>query len=84
MRAPPLGPSARPMGPRNAVLSGGNACGHGQWGLWWSSLWGHETMYQAGETHANTATGTFGGALSGTTECCTGWGKRMRTPPLGP
>ena len=38
------GPSVElPMGPRNAVLGGGDACEHPHWGLRWSSLWGHET-----------------------------------------
>eukprot|EP00959_Pyramimonas_sp_CCMP1952_P104829 2191142-Pyramimonas_sp.AAC.1 len=36
------------MGPQNAVLDG--------------ALWGHEAQYWVGETHANTATGAFGGA----------------------
>eukprot|EP00959_Pyramimonas_sp_CCMP1952_P157814 3299921-Pyramimonas_sp.AAC.1 len=46
-----------PMGPGSAALGGGNACEHSLWGLRWSSRWGHETLYWAGDTHANTATG---------------------------
>merc|ERR1712153_238645 len=93
------------MGPRNAALCGGSACGAAMrtaplgvgdacgrqhWGLRWSSLWGHETLHWVGETHANCATGTFGGAPYGATQRCTGWGKRMRcrhadcAAPLGP
>eukprot|EP00959_Pyramimonas_sp_CCMP1952_P191670 4008002-Pyramimonas_sp.AAC.1 len=76
MRTPPLGlPVELRMGPRNAVVGGGPACGHRHWGLRWSSLWGHETLYRVGETHADTAAGAFGGLLHG---------KRMRTPTLGP
>ena len=30
--------------------------------LRWNSLWGHETLNWVGETHATSATGTFGGA----------------------
>eukprot|EP00959_Pyramimonas_sp_CCMP1952_P321646 6730600-Pyramimonas_sp.AAC.1 len=36
------------------------------------------------ETHADTATGAFGGAPHGAIVRCTGWGKRMRTLPKGP
>ena len=44
MRAAPLGPSVElPMGPRNDVPGGGDACGLHHWDLRWSSLWGHET-----------------------------------------
>eukprot|EP00959_Pyramimonas_sp_CCMP1952_P418853 8774215-Pyramimonas_sp.AAC.1 len=38
----------------------------------------------ATERYADTATGAFGGAPYGLTKRCTGLGKRMRTPPLGP
>eukprot|EP00959_Pyramimonas_sp_CCMP1952_P363222 7606307-Pyramimonas_sp.AAC.1 len=38
MRAAPLGPSVElPMGPRNAVLGGGDACGLRYWDRQWSS-----------------------------------------------
>eukprot|EP00959_Pyramimonas_sp_CCMP1952_P279949 5852997-Pyramimonas_sp.AAC.1 len=38
MWTPPLGHSVDlPMGPRSAVLGGGDACGHLHWGLTWSS-----------------------------------------------
>merc|ERR1712091_640988 len=85
MRTPPLGPSVElPMGPRNAVLGGGDACGHPHLGLRWSSLWGHETLSWVGDTHADTPTGAFGGAPYGATKRCPGWGRRMWTPPLGP
>ena len=44
MRTQPLWPSVElPMGPRNPVLRGGDACGHPYWDLRWSYLWGHET-----------------------------------------
>eukprot|EP00959_Pyramimonas_sp_CCMP1952_P419304 8782924-Pyramimonas_sp.AAC.1 len=72
------------MGARSAVLGGGDACEHRHWGRRWSPLWGHETPYWLGETHANTATGTLGGARCGAAKRCTGWGRRMRTLPLGP
>eukprot|EP00959_Pyramimonas_sp_CCMP1952_P365785 7660635-Pyramimonas_sp.AAC.1 len=56
------------MVPRNAVLGGGDACELRHWDLRWSSLWGHEALCWAGETHANCATGTFGGAPYGATK----------------
>eukprot|EP00959_Pyramimonas_sp_CCMP1952_P378829 7935658-Pyramimonas_sp.AAC.1 len=62
------------MGPRNAVLGVGNACGHPPWGLQWSSLWGHEALYWVRGTHAGTPTEAF----------CTGREGRMRAPPVGP
>eukprot|EP00959_Pyramimonas_sp_CCMP1952_P064616 1348565-Pyramimonas_sp.AAC.1 len=37
-----------------------------------------------GETHANAATGAVGGAPHGATKRCPAWGRRMRTPLLGP
>ena len=47
----PLGPSVeRPMGARNAVLGGGDACEHPHWGLRWGSLWGHEACEGRAET----------------------------------
>eukprot|EP00959_Pyramimonas_sp_CCMP1952_P417827 8754054-Pyramimonas_sp.AAC.1 len=33
-------------------------------------LWGHETLSWVGETHANAATGTIGGAPYGATKRC--------------
>eukprot|EP00959_Pyramimonas_sp_CCMP1952_P127702 2671057-Pyramimonas_sp.AAC.1 len=85
MRTPPLGPSVEPpMRPRRAVHGEGNACEHRRWGLRWNPLWGHEALYWVRETHASTATRAFGGAPYGATKRCTGCGKRMRTPPLGP
>eukprot|EP00959_Pyramimonas_sp_CCMP1952_P168071 3512262-Pyramimonas_sp.AAC.1 len=65
------------MGPRNAVLPGGDECEHPEWGLRWSSLWGHERLSWVGETHANTATGAVGGAPCGATKRCPAWGRRM-------
>eukprot|EP00959_Pyramimonas_sp_CCMP1952_P136151 2848547-Pyramimonas_sp.AAC.1 len=53
----------------------GDACEHRHSGLWWTSMWGHETLHWVGETHANTATGAFSGAPSGATIRCTGLGK---------
>eukprot|EP00959_Pyramimonas_sp_CCMP1952_P404693 8481477-Pyramimonas_sp.AAC.1 len=66
MRVPPLGPSVElPMGPRNAVLRGDDACGRCHRGLRWSSLWGHGTLYWVGVTHAGGANGALGGAPYG-------------------
>eukprot|EP00959_Pyramimonas_sp_CCMP1952_P392400 8222690-Pyramimonas_sp.AAC.1 len=46
MREQPLGPSLElPMGPLNAVLGKRDACENRHWGLRWSPLWGHETLY---------------------------------------
>eukprot|EP00959_Pyramimonas_sp_CCMP1952_P209941 4392601-Pyramimonas_sp.AAC.1 len=73
MRTAPLGHSLElPLGPPNAVLGGGTACGLRHWDLWWSSLWGHEALYWVGEPHAHCATGTVVGAPSGATKRCTG------------
>ena len=76
------------MGPRNAVPGGGDACEHRHWGLRWSSLWGHETLSWAGETHASAASGALGGAPYGATNRLRGvpkWGvAHMRAVPLGP
>eukprot|EP00959_Pyramimonas_sp_CCMP1952_P216595 4530287-Pyramimonas_sp.AAC.1 len=40
------------MGPRNAVLGGGDACGLRHWDLRWSQLCGHATLYWVKGTHA--------------------------------
>eukprot|EP00959_Pyramimonas_sp_CCMP1952_P384138 8050531-Pyramimonas_sp.AAC.1 len=44
----------------------GDACGPCNWGLRWSSLWGHDPREGyakvGGGTHADPATGAFGGA----------------------
>eukprot|EP00959_Pyramimonas_sp_CCMP1952_P452195 9466147-Pyramimonas_sp.AAC.1 len=45
---------------------------------------GHETLTWAGEPHAPTPTGAFGGAPYGAAKRCPGLGNRMRPPPLGP
>eukprot|EP00959_Pyramimonas_sp_CCMP1952_P252112 5267734-Pyramimonas_sp.AAC.1 len=50
----------------------------------WSSLWSNETLCWVGETHVDTAAGTWGGAPYVATKRCAGWGRRMWTPPLGP
>ena len=56
MRVPPLGPSVElPMGPRNVVLGARDAYEFRHWDLRWSSLWGHETLHWAQETHASSA-----------------------------
>ena len=56
MRVPPLGPSVElPMGSRNDALGAGDACEFRHWDLRWISLWGHETMHWAQETHASSA-----------------------------
>ena len=66
------------MGPRNAVLGGGDACECSHWGLRWSSLWGLETREGCAEiggvTHAVAPTWAFGGAPYGAT-------KRVRGMP---
>eukprot|EP00959_Pyramimonas_sp_CCMP1952_P058424 1220391-Pyramimonas_sp.AAC.1 len=59
------------MGPRSAVLRGGDACEH--------PLWGYEALSWAGKTHANTPTGAFGGAPYGATKRCLARKRRMRT-----
>eukprot|EP00959_Pyramimonas_sp_CCMP1952_P062596 1308805-Pyramimonas_sp.AAC.1 len=42
-KTPPLGPEVDLLiGPRHAVLGGGDVCEHRHWGLRWASLWGHE------------------------------------------
>ena len=73
------------MGPRNAVLGGGDACETSQWGLRWSSLRGHETLSWVGETNANCATGPSvelpmgprDAVLGGGDACeCSHWGLR--------
>eukprot|EP00959_Pyramimonas_sp_CCMP1952_P231188 4832645-Pyramimonas_sp.AAC.1 len=49
-----------------------------------TSLRGHDTLSGVAQTHANAATGAFGGAPYGATIHCGGWRGRMRTRPLGP
>eukprot|EP00959_Pyramimonas_sp_CCMP1952_P036438 762766-Pyramimonas_sp.AAC.1 len=61
-----------PMGPRSAVLGGGDACGRSNWDLRWGPLWGHEALYWVCVTHAGGPTGTFGVAPYGATKRCTG------------
>eukprot|EP00959_Pyramimonas_sp_CCMP1952_P104559 2185542-Pyramimonas_sp.AAC.1 len=61
-------PVMLPMGPRSAVLGGGDACGHRRWGLRWSSLWGHGKLCGVGETHVDTTAGAFVGAPFRATE----------------
>eukprot|EP00959_Pyramimonas_sp_CCMP1952_P038450 804612-Pyramimonas_sp.AAC.1 len=85
IRTAPLEPSVElPLGPRSAVLGGEDACEVRHWDLQWSFVWCHETLDCVGQTHANCATKTFGGAPSGAAKRCTGRGRRMRTAPLGP
>eukprot|EP00959_Pyramimonas_sp_CCMP1952_P145142 3039045-Pyramimonas_sp.AAC.1 len=72
------------MGPRSAVLGGGDACGYFHLCFRWSSPWGHVAPYWVGETHVDTATVAFGGDPHGATKQCVGLGRRMWTPPLGP
>eukprot|EP00959_Pyramimonas_sp_CCMP1952_P406591 8521785-Pyramimonas_sp.AAC.1 len=60
MRTATLGPSVEvPLEPRNAVLGGGDACELRHWDLRWSSPWGPEALYWAGDTQGNCATGAF-------------------------
>eukprot|EP00959_Pyramimonas_sp_CCMP1952_P171206 3577331-Pyramimonas_sp.AAC.1 len=66
------------MGPRNAVLGAGDACGPRNWALRWSSRWGHEALYLVGETHVNGSIGAFGGAPYGATKRRAGRGRRRR------
>eukprot|EP00959_Pyramimonas_sp_CCMP1952_P313777 6568184-Pyramimonas_sp.AAC.1 len=54
--------SGAPYGPTKRCTGWGEACGLRHRGLQWSLLWGHETLYRVGETHAGCATGNFGGA----------------------
>eukprot|EP00959_Pyramimonas_sp_CCMP1952_P364777 7639002-Pyramimonas_sp.AAC.1 len=66
MRTALRGPSeGRHMGPRSAVLGGEDARGRRHGDLLWGSKWGHEALYWVRETHADCATGTFGGASMG-------------------
>eukprot|EP00959_Pyramimonas_sp_CCMP1952_P032463 681321-Pyramimonas_sp.AAC.1 len=72
MRTLPLEPSVElPLGPRSAVLAGGDAPCH--WSLRWSSVWGHETLSWVAVTHADAATEASGGAPYGATKRCPGW-----------
>eukprot|EP00959_Pyramimonas_sp_CCMP1952_P098421 2057471-Pyramimonas_sp.AAC.1 len=61
------------MRPRNAFLGGVGACEPCHWGLRWSPLGGHETLSWGTLTHADPATGVFGGVLYGVTKRCPGW-----------
>eukprot|EP00959_Pyramimonas_sp_CCMP1952_P337608 7069948-Pyramimonas_sp.AAC.1 len=72
------------MGPRSAAVGTGTACEHRQWGLRWSSLWGHKTLPWPEEPRANCATAAFGGAPYGAAKHCPGRGNRMREQPLRP
>eukprot|EP00959_Pyramimonas_sp_CCMP1952_P236459 4941461-Pyramimonas_sp.AAC.1 len=59
------------MGPRIAVLGGGDACG----GALGGAPYGATTHCTGlGMTHAGCAAGAFGGAPYGATKRCTGWG----------
>eukprot|EP00959_Pyramimonas_sp_CCMP1952_P010911 228675-Pyramimonas_sp.AAC.1 len=85
MRPVPLEPSVELLvGPRSAALGGVGACGLCHWSLRWSSLWGHDTLSWVAVTHADPASGTFGGAPYGATKCCPGWRGRMRPVALEP
>eukprot|EP00959_Pyramimonas_sp_CCMP1952_P259560 5427045-Pyramimonas_sp.AAC.1 len=71
MGALPLEPSVElPMGPRNVVLGGGDACGPCHWSHLWRSLCGHPTLSCVAVTQAGTATGAFGGATYGAIKRC--------------
>eukprot|EP00959_Pyramimonas_sp_CCMP1952_P163012 3407772-Pyramimonas_sp.AAC.1 len=73
MRVVPLGPSVGlPMGPRNVVLGGGDACGRSHWDLRWGygatqRCTGCAGRTRAGScvTHAGGATGAVCGAVLG-------------------
>eukprot|EP00959_Pyramimonas_sp_CCMP1952_P047721 996189-Pyramimonas_sp.AAC.1 len=66
------------------TLGGEDACGQCRWGLRWSSRWSHETLYWVGETHADAATGAFGGTSHAPGNAVLAWRRRIRTVPLGP
>eukprot|EP00959_Pyramimonas_sp_CCMP1952_P381978 8004461-Pyramimonas_sp.AAC.1 len=57
---------------------------HAHSGHRWSFLWGHEALCWMRETHAKTDTGALVCTSYRATKRCAGWGRRMRTPPLGP
>eukprot|EP00959_Pyramimonas_sp_CCMP1952_P365158 7646432-Pyramimonas_sp.AAC.1 len=63
MRPRQLGPWVElPLEPRSAVLGVADACGQPQWGLRWSSLYGHGALYWVWRTYVATPTGALGGA----------------------
>eukprot|EP00959_Pyramimonas_sp_CCMP1952_P241982 5058232-Pyramimonas_sp.AAC.1 len=63
MQTLPVEPSVElPMGPRNAVLCGVDASGPCHRSLRWSSVWGNEALFRVALTHADPASGSFGGA----------------------
>eukprot|EP00959_Pyramimonas_sp_CCMP1952_P441948 9251746-Pyramimonas_sp.AAC.1 len=61
------------MGPFSAVLGRGDARGHCHWSRRWRFLRGHENQSWVAVTHADTATGAFGGAPYGAIKRCPGW-----------
>eukprot|EP00959_Pyramimonas_sp_CCMP1952_P288659 6036567-Pyramimonas_sp.AAC.1 len=61
------------MGPRSAVIGGGDACELSHCRLRWSSLWGHEALSWVALRHANDVAGSFGGAPYEATKRCPGW-----------
>eukprot|EP00959_Pyramimonas_sp_CCMP1952_P416661 8729458-Pyramimonas_sp.AAC.1 len=63
-------------------MGGEDACERVHWDLRWNSVRGTDAC--VGRTHANVATGAFGGASHRATRRCTRWGGRMRTSPLRP
>eukprot|EP00959_Pyramimonas_sp_CCMP1952_P245591 5133119-Pyramimonas_sp.AAC.1 len=85
MRTVPQGPSLELLlGPRSAVLGGGDACKLRHWNLRWRSLLGHEAPAVLGggdacELRHWDVRWTYGAAKH-----CIRWGRRMRTAPLGP
>ena len=52
--------------PKWGSMRGGDACGHGRWGLRWRSLWGHETC--EGSVEMMGGAGAFGGDPYGATK----------------
>ena len=78
----PHGATNRVRGvPEWVSMRGRGACGHGHWGLRWSSLWGHEPCEgcatMGAVTQANAASGAFGGAPYGATNHVRGVPKRV-------
>ena len=53
------------MGPRNAVMGVGDACGRQHWGLRWSSLWGDEACEGCDEVDVRRAETRKGGGRRG-------------------
>eukprot|EP00959_Pyramimonas_sp_CCMP1952_P150715 3154098-Pyramimonas_sp.AAC.1 len=84
MWTPPLGPWRDiPMGPRNAVLGGGDARGHRHWGHWVTLPMGpRNAVLGGGDACGHRYWGLIGGPPYGATRRRAGWRRRMWTPDL--